>query len=508
MRAHTELDAMQGMRRTHPAREIVPELIGREVVLTGWVHRRRDHGGVIFVDLRDRGEIVQVVFKPELSPETHARAGELRSEYVILVRGEVRRRSDDTINPKMATGEVEVDVLELKILNRATPPPFPIEDEIEADEATRLRHRIHDLRRGPLQRALTLRHNLYQSVRRTLTRNGFLEIETPFLAKSTPEGARDFLVPSRLQHGAASTRLPQSPQILKQMLMIAGFERYFQIVTLLPGRGSAGRPPARVHPDRHGDVLRTGVEDVLEACWRRSRPAAARDTIGRNRVRAAPFHRITYRGGDGPLRDRQVRIPASIARALSISRTSSRDSEFQGFSRRTSTPGASSSACTIPEAAGLCRAARSIGWRSFVKQGARRQGSRLDPHQRATGSGSRRSSSSSPNRTRSESRSPSRDRGASGAEPDLLPGRRSSFARERASSSRLRGSTSVESLGRVGRPRPGTPCWSSTSRSSSRTMSGNGSPTSTSRSSRRSKRTSRCSIVSPSGYAEPTMTWC
>ena len=145
---------MEGLRRTHAAREIVPELIGREVVLTGWVHRRRDHGGVIFVDLRDRGEIVQVVFKPELSSETHARAGELRSEYVILVRGEVRRRSDDTINPKMATGEVEVDVLELRILNRATPPPFPIEDEIDADESTRLRHRIHDLRRGPLQRAL------------------------------------------------------------------------------------------------------------------------------------------------------------------------------------------------------------------------------------------------------------------------------------------------------------------------------------------------------------------
>jgi aspartyl-tRNA synthetase len=228
-RAHTELDALGSLRRTHSAREILTDLIGSEVVLGGWVHRRRDHGGVIFVDLRDRGELVQVVFKPEVSTESHDRAGELRSEYVIVVRGTVRRRSDETINPKMRTGEVEVDVCELRILNRATPPPFPIEDEVEADEATRLCHRIHDLRRGPLQRALALRHTLYQSVRRTLVENGFLEIETPYLAKSTPEGARDFLVPSRQQHGSFYA-LPQSPQIMKQLLMIAGFDRYFQIV--------------------------------------------------------------------------------------------------------------------------------------------------------------------------------------------------------------------------------------------------------------------------------------
>jgi len=220
---------MGSLRRTHSAREILTDLIGSEVVLAGWVHRRRDHGGVIFVDLRDRGEIVQVVFKPEVSAESHERAGELRSEYVILVRGTVRPRSEETVNPKMQTGDVEVDVDELRVLNRATPPPFPIEDEIEADEATRLRHRIHDLRRGPLQRALALRHALYQSVRRTLGENGFMEIETPFLAKSTPEGARDFLVPSRQHHGSFYA-LPQSPQILKQLLMIAGFDRYYQIV--------------------------------------------------------------------------------------------------------------------------------------------------------------------------------------------------------------------------------------------------------------------------------------
>jgi aspartyl-tRNA synthetase len=220
---------MQGLQRTHSAREILADRIGDEVVLAGWVHRRRDHGGVIFVDLRDRGEIVQVVFKPEISPQSHDRAGELRSEYVILVRGSVQRRSPETVNPKMRTGEVEVEVTELRTLNRATPPPFPIEDEVEADEATRLRHRIHDLRRGPLRRALALRHSLYQSVRRTLTENDFLEIETPYLAKSTPEGARDFLVPARQHHGSFYA-LPQSPQIMKQLLMIAGYDRYYQIV--------------------------------------------------------------------------------------------------------------------------------------------------------------------------------------------------------------------------------------------------------------------------------------
>ncbi len=220
---------MGDLRRTHAAGDMLAELVGSEVVLAGWVHRRRDHGGVIFVDLRDRGELVQVVFKPEISAHTHEQASELRSEYVILVRGVVARRSVDTVNPKMRTGEVEIDVAELRILNRATPPPFPIEEETEADESTRLRYRIHDLRRAPLRRALELRHALYQAVRSSLSGKGFLEIETPFLSKSTPEGARDFLVPSRQHHGSFYA-LPQSPQIMKQLLMIAGFDRYFQIV--------------------------------------------------------------------------------------------------------------------------------------------------------------------------------------------------------------------------------------------------------------------------------------
>jgi aspartyl-tRNA synthetase len=228
-RGEIALDGLADLRRTHAAGDVRADLVGREVVLVGWVQRRRDHGGVIFVDLRDRENLVQVVFRPDVSPEAHERAGELRAEYVILVRGAVQPRSPETVNTKLLTGEVEVAVAELRLLNSATPPPFAVEEEADADEATRLRHRIHDLRRPPLQRALRVRHRLYQSVRRTLSEREFLEIETPMLAKSTPEGARDFLVPSRLQQGSFYA-LPQSPQIMKQLLMIAGFDRYFQIV--------------------------------------------------------------------------------------------------------------------------------------------------------------------------------------------------------------------------------------------------------------------------------------
>jgi aspartyl-tRNA synthetase len=225
----SELDGLGSLRRTHACGAVTAALVGESVVVAGWVHRRRDHGGVIFVDLRDAQGLVQVVFRPEESPDSHARAGEVRLEYVIAVRGVVQRRSEETINPKLPTGEVEVVANEVRLLNRATPPPFPIEDDPGADEATRLRYRIHDLRRAPLQRALRDRDALYRSVRKTLSEHGFIEIETPMLAKSTPEGARDFLVPSRLQPGEFYA-LPQSPQIMKQLLMVAGFDRYFQIV--------------------------------------------------------------------------------------------------------------------------------------------------------------------------------------------------------------------------------------------------------------------------------------
>jgi aspartyl-tRNA synthetase len=223
-----DLDALGSLRPTHACGRVGAELIGREVVVAGWVHHRRDHGGVIFVDLRDREGVVQVVFKPDRASAAHARAHALRGEFVIAVRGRVEARAPETVNPSLPTGDVEVAVDELRLLNAATPPPFPIEQDAGVDESVRLRHRIHDLRRPPLQRALRVRHALYQSARRTLSELGFLEIETPILARATPEGARDFLVPSRLQPGEFYA-LPQSPQIMKQLLMIAGFDRYFQI---------------------------------------------------------------------------------------------------------------------------------------------------------------------------------------------------------------------------------------------------------------------------------------
>jgi aspartyl-tRNA synthetase len=282
-------DAMGGLRRTHACSEVTAALVGQEVVLAGWVHGRRDHGGVIFVDLRGGSDLVQVVFRPDVSAECHQRAGELRSEYVILVRGRVERRSPETVNPKLPSGEVEVTVSELRLLNSATPAPFAIEDEIDADEATRLRHRIHDLRRPPLQRALRLRHRLYQSVRRTLTELGFLEIETPMLAKSTPEGARDFLVPSRLQPGSFYA-LPQSPQLMKQLLMVAGFDRYFQIVRCFRDEDQrADRQLEFTQVDLEMSFV--GVEDVLgvlEELTVRSCAEAAGIALPR------PFQRLSY----------------------------------------------------------------------------------------------------------------------------------------------------------------------------------------------------------------------
>jgi aspartyl-tRNA synthetase len=227
-RAEVPIDSMRGLRRSHACGAIDATRIGQPVTVAGWVHSRRDHGGVIFIDLRDRDGLVQAVFRPEVDAAAHARAGELRSEFVVAVRGVVERRTPETVNPKLPTGELEVVARELRILNTATPPPFAIDDETGVDETVRLRHRLHDLRRAPLQRALRVRHALYQSARSTLSGLGFLEIETPILAKATPEGARDFLVPSRLQPGEFYA-LPQSPQIMKQLLMIGGFERYFQI---------------------------------------------------------------------------------------------------------------------------------------------------------------------------------------------------------------------------------------------------------------------------------------
>ena len=285
----TRLDAMGSLRRTHMCGDIGNDQVGQEVVLAGWVNRRRDHGGVIFVDLRDRTGIVQVVFKPEVQPEAHERAGLLRSEFVLMARGVLETRSDDTINEKMKSGRVEVNVKELRLLNTATPSPFLIEEETDAEEETRLRHRIYDLRRPPLQDAITVRHKLAQAVRRALDEQGFLEIETPILARSSPEGARDFLVPAR-QNPGAFYALPQSPQIMKQLLMIAGCERYYQIARCFRDEElRADRQLEFTQVDLEMSFV--GVEEVL-AVLEEVTARGCREAGGVELER--PFKRITY----------------------------------------------------------------------------------------------------------------------------------------------------------------------------------------------------------------------
>ncbi|MBQ3060013.1 MAG: aspartate--tRNA ligase [Desulfovibrio sp.] len=216
-------------QRTHTCGQLTLENDGAEVCLMGWVQYRRDHGGLIFVDLRDRQGLTQIVFSPDMAPEAHENAHILRSEYVLAVRGTVRPRPEGMVNPNMPTGQIEVVVLEWKLLNTSKTPPFPIEDRCDAGENLRLAWRYLDLRRPRMQGNLFMRHKVSQTIRRYLDEGGFVEVETPVLTKSTPEGARDFLVPSRLNNGEFYA-LPQSPQLFKQMLMVAGFERYFQIV--------------------------------------------------------------------------------------------------------------------------------------------------------------------------------------------------------------------------------------------------------------------------------------
>ena len=277
------------MRRTHSCCELGAGDVGKEVVLMGWVQRRRDHGGVIFVDLRDREGLTQVVFNPTVDEAVHDKAQAIRSEYVLGVRGRVEKRPEGMPNAKLATGEIEVMVTELKILNAAKTPAFPVEDTVDVSENLRLKHRHIDLRRPQLQQNIILRHRTSTAVRRYLSENGFLDVETPVLTRSTPEGARDYLVPSRVSPGRFYA-LPQSPQLFKQLLMISGFDRYYQIVRCFRDEDlRADRQPEFTQVDI--EMSFAGEEEVM-AIAEGLMAAVFKDVMGQDLV--TPFPKLTY----------------------------------------------------------------------------------------------------------------------------------------------------------------------------------------------------------------------
>lgn len=282
-------DSIGGLKRTHMCGELRIEDVGQQVVLMGWVQKRRDHGGLIFVDLRDRSGLVQVVFSPDTSNEAFAKGEAVRSEYVLAVEGKVVPRPEGTENPSLPTGQVDISCQGLRILNRAKTPPFYIEDGIDVDENLRLRYRYLDLRRPEMQQALMLRHRTAKIVRDFLDHNGFLEIETPMLTRSTPEGARDYLVPSRINPGRFFA-LPQSPQLFKQILMVSGLDRYFQIVRCFRDEDlRADRQPEFTQIDMEMSFV--DVDDVITLTERMVSTLCA-GTIGTEL--SLPFPRLSY----------------------------------------------------------------------------------------------------------------------------------------------------------------------------------------------------------------------
>ena len=278
------------LKRTKYCGHISEEDLNKEVILNGWVHRIRNHGGVIFIDLRDRESIVQCVVEEKDNPKVYDLADSLKSEYVVAIRGKVRRRPPGTENQKLKTGYYEVVIEELEILNTSEVPPFPIDEETPISEETKLRYRYLDLRRESMKENLLFRHRAYQVARKVFVEEGFVEIETPFLTKSTPEGARDFLVPSRL-HPGKFYALPQSPQLFKQILMVAGFDRYFQIVKCLRDEDlRADRQPEFTQIDFEMSFV--DEEDVM-AFSERLIATLFKELLGIELKR--PFDRMPYR---------------------------------------------------------------------------------------------------------------------------------------------------------------------------------------------------------------------
>ncbi len=315
--------------RTHYCGELSAALVDRVVTLAGWAHRRRDHGGVIFIDLRDREGLAQVVCDPDRR-EAFAAAERVRSEYVLKIVGKVRRRPEGTVNPGLRSGEVEVLAYEVEVLNPSVTPPFQLDDE-NLNENTRLEHRVLDLRREQMQKNLRLRYRVAMAVREYLDEHGFIDIETPMLTRSTPEGARDYLVPSRV-HPGEFFALPQSPQLFKQLLMVAGFDRYYQIVKCFRDEDlRADRQPEFTQIDVETSFLgEREIQDLMEGLIRE----VFRDVLGEELP--APFPRLTYAeamaryGSDKP----DLRIPLELTELTDLMKTA----EFKVFRQAAELP--------------------------------------------------------------------------------------------------------------------------------------------------------------------------
>ena len=332
--------------RTHYCGKLSTALLGKTVTLAGWAHRRRDHGGVIFIDLRDREGLAQVVSDPDRR-ETFATAEKVRSEYVLKVTGVVRRRPEGTVNPSIASGEIEVLAHDIEILNPSLTPPFQLDEE-GLSETVRLTHRVIDLRREPMQKNLMLRYRVAMAVRKYLDAQGFIDIETPMLTRSTPEGARDYLVPSRLHEGEFYA-LPQSPQLFKQMLMIAGFDRYYQITKCFRDEDSrADRQPEFTQIDCETSFLdETQIRAIFEGMVR---------TVFKEVLGAAlpePFPVMSYAdamrdfGSDKP----DLRVPLKLAELTEVMKSV----EFKVFSGPANLPGHRVAGLLVPKGGELSR---------------------------------------------------------------------------------------------------------------------------------------------------------
>jgi aspartyl-tRNA synthetase len=340
-------ESLGGWRRTHSCGALRSEHVGQVVTLMGWAYRRRDHGGLVFIDLRDREGLTQCVFNPGTGGAAHGRAEGVRAEFVLAVRGTVGARPAGTENPKLATGAVEVQVSEVRILNESRPLPFQLEDDADVDETLRLKYRYLDLRRPHMLRAFQIRDQVCRAARDYLHAQGFLEVETPFLTRSTPEGARDFLVPSRLQTGSFYA-LPQSPQLFKQLLMVAGFERYFQIVRCFRDEDlRKDRQPEFTQIDIETSFLDRDdflpvVEGLVAEIWRRVKGIEL----------ALPFPRIAY--DDAMARYGSDKPDLRFGLELVDCSTLFAGSEFQAFAQ-TVAGGGVVKGLRVPGAAGMSR---------------------------------------------------------------------------------------------------------------------------------------------------------